>query len=343
MFSLAAHTADDRGRRVTLFSARGQPRARFDADPGLREIVERLAASASLSLNERVSLHQVLIFVPFIIAPVAIAILNSFIPGLPPWVGTIFLAAGLVVLMPIAMAIGSARIANRTRATFLREGRCPSCAYTLAGLPAEADGCTACPECSAAWMAASIGFPTIPVAAPPTAGDINDTADAAPTPPVGPARSTRASAVDALDRVIRLRDPLLRDLDPARAAAIGDPRVAVVRSAVRSAARARMITMTLLWLCFGLLTGASQSMVAFGLPGPPRAWPAVMALLMIFFCGSQIYRVLTYRSRSTAYPAAKALIEHQLCPACAGDLTAAPDSFRSTCSTCRAVWKATGV
>lgn len=30
-------------------------------------------------------------------------------------------------------------------------GRCPSCDYDLAHLPPEADGCTVCPECGAAW------------------------------------------------------------------------------------------------------------------------------------------------------------------------------------------------
>ena len=32
-----------------------------------------------------------------------------------------------------------------------REGRCFSCGYPFAGLEPEADGCTRCPECGAAW------------------------------------------------------------------------------------------------------------------------------------------------------------------------------------------------
>jgi hypothetical protein len=32
-----------------------------------------------------------------------------------------------------------------------RLGRCPSCAYKLTSLPVEADGCTVCSECGAAW------------------------------------------------------------------------------------------------------------------------------------------------------------------------------------------------
>ncbi|TVQ31828.1 MAG: hypothetical protein EA376_07505 [Phycisphaeraceae bacterium] len=33
----------------------------------------------------------------------------------------------------------------------LAEQRCPSCARSLADLPAESDGCTICPECGGAW------------------------------------------------------------------------------------------------------------------------------------------------------------------------------------------------
>lgn len=33
----------------------------------------------------------------------------------------------------------------------LRLCRCASCGYSLSGISAEADGCTVCPECAAAW------------------------------------------------------------------------------------------------------------------------------------------------------------------------------------------------
>lgn len=37
------------------------------------------------------------------------------------------------------------------RRVMLAEERCASCAYPLVGLQVEADGCTVCPECGAAW------------------------------------------------------------------------------------------------------------------------------------------------------------------------------------------------
>ncbi len=50
---------------------------------------------------------------------------------------------------------------RRRRASDLTEvalnaGRCASCAYELADLPTEDDGCVVCPECHAAWKAERI-------------------------------------------------------------------------------------------------------------------------------------------------------------------------------------------
>jgi hypothetical protein len=43
------------------------------------------------------------------------------------------------------------------RRAMLVDHRCPQCAYQLALLPLEPDGCTVCPECGAAWKLASPG------------------------------------------------------------------------------------------------------------------------------------------------------------------------------------------
>lgn len=37
------------------------------------------------------------------------------------------------------------------RDSLLTSGVCPACAYRIAGVPPEHDGCTVCPECGAAW------------------------------------------------------------------------------------------------------------------------------------------------------------------------------------------------
>lgn len=45
--------------------------------------------------------------------------------------------------------------ARRVKALMLRQSRCPSCNYCLTGVEPAIDGCTVCPECSAAWLIGS--------------------------------------------------------------------------------------------------------------------------------------------------------------------------------------------
>jgi len=45
---------------------------------------------------------------------------------------------------------------------YLSAGKCAACAYKLAGLKPEQDGCVVCPECSAAWNATRIGLTNRP-------------------------------------------------------------------------------------------------------------------------------------------------------------------------------------
>ncbi len=44
-------------------------------------------------------------------------------------------------------------------AMLLAHGRCGQCTYIVHGLVPERDACVVCPECGAAWFAASIGKP----------------------------------------------------------------------------------------------------------------------------------------------------------------------------------------
>lgn len=45
----------------------------------------------------------------------------------------------------------------RWKYQYLSIGHCPACQYDLAGLDAEGDGCTICPECNAAWRLEASG------------------------------------------------------------------------------------------------------------------------------------------------------------------------------------------
>lgn len=64
----------------------------------------------------------------------------------------------LLIFVPIVITVGVIWRAQLRAALAKLEAErlelppvCPSCRYDLAGLPAEPDGCAACPECGGAW------------------------------------------------------------------------------------------------------------------------------------------------------------------------------------------------
>lgn len=336
MLSLSASTTDDRGRRVTVFTPTSQPRARYDSDPQLREIVQRIAGSMKIGLSESMSRTHFGNLLPFALIPTAVIMGTMLVPTLSPWAKMAISVIAMVGMMPVGFALHHRQIAARLRATLLREGRCPSCAYPINSLAAEPDGCITCPECSAAWRAAEVGAPVQAGIAPAVAA-----------PPI----SGRAAVPDARDRAVSLRHPLLLDLDHQRVAELETDRLVRLRLAVRRRTRrAKLIGIfggLLAWIFTGgaqllLVVVAPAGPMPFGI-GQPNPIFVLMALFFTAACGIFIYRVLTYRSRTTAVPAARVLIADRLCPSCAGGL--APDPAEPAlllCSTCRAAWKPDG-
>jgi hypothetical protein len=68
----------------------------------------------------------------------------DYVPSLRGFVGA---------LVVIALVHAASQIFYAPRILHLarRRGECASCGYDLAGIRAELDGCTVCPECGAAW------------------------------------------------------------------------------------------------------------------------------------------------------------------------------------------------
>ena len=74
-------------------------------------------------------------------------------------VGASWLHAGATILMffaAVAAAVFASKRAvkaagQRAVAELMKAEICPGCGYSLRGLKPEGDGCTVCPECSAAW------------------------------------------------------------------------------------------------------------------------------------------------------------------------------------------------
>ncbi len=77
------------------------------------------------------------------------------LPPIPGWIGSILpaIVAGVLfrpAYLPVAR-YQRHKLGARLRDAYVRTGRCASCGYSLAGLPATDAGCVECPECSHAW------------------------------------------------------------------------------------------------------------------------------------------------------------------------------------------------
>lgn len=88
-----------------------------------------------------------------------------------PGVRLFAIAAATAFWTPIYLLTRSLRAKSRARAAvaqLLQARVCPACAYGLAGINADPDGCTICPECAGAWPVQSNVIdngPDIPAAA----------------------------------------------------------------------------------------------------------------------------------------------------------------------------------
>jgi hypothetical protein len=66
--------------------------------------------------------------------------------------GTLLLVFGHVALISLLIARRpTSAMIEKVFAKRMNQGRCKACAFSLAGLNPEPDGCTLCPECGAAW------------------------------------------------------------------------------------------------------------------------------------------------------------------------------------------------
>lgn len=83
-----------------------------------------------------------IIYIVFMLMVLALFIFDAGPVWLRLLLGAVWLALGLAVIVMDR--------AEQVRPS-LRALRCPSCRYSLRGLTPEADGCTVCPECGAAW------------------------------------------------------------------------------------------------------------------------------------------------------------------------------------------------
>lgn len=146
LFGKSARFYDHRGRATKLL---GAAPVGFDGDPANTGAVReaRAAVRRHMSARDWGCLWAVAAYVGMCLVLTFRNSGNGF--ELSKSLGILAVALGV----PAAITWSSARVrgSRRIAAALLAEGLCPQCGYGIGGVPAEGDGCSVCPECSAAW------------------------------------------------------------------------------------------------------------------------------------------------------------------------------------------------
>ncbi len=147
-----AQITDDRGRRVPLCRAQDLGP---DVDPGVRAAVGASNVRLWHCVPSLVTVALVVLGVK------AWRRMRRGGSGTPPASEVLAQAAAFVIALTILAGLAwvwaAWRGAKAARRAYLAGSVCPSCGYTLTGLPLDADGCVVCPECAGAWRPAVAG------------------------------------------------------------------------------------------------------------------------------------------------------------------------------------------
>ena len=144
--------ADHRHRRVPLLPHFALSPVTRDHDRATR------LARASMLPQPRITRGEFLRALAYLFAALPIFYLCARTPAwlsfglqLPLWI-MLLAAIPLGVIPPIIIiAIFRRAAADRLARYYLAAAYCPSCAYDLASISPQPDGCRVCPECGAAW------------------------------------------------------------------------------------------------------------------------------------------------------------------------------------------------
>ena len=247
--------------------------------------------------------------------------------------GTTFQIPGFpLVLLGVVLVrhLTKRRIGQQLAATVVAEGFCGSCTYSLRSMPTEADGCTVCAECGAAWRKERI---TTPHWARP---DL--------LPPVAMSRWQRMLGrvprerelltEDSRGRFVRALDPWLVLLPDDRRQQLGPEAVAAMRRRIRGNGRlGRWAVASAIML--SAAAGCTLLLLLLG----RSAWPWVAAL-----AGSApLFALVTIVGNQFCPPAkcVALLIQHFWCGSCGRDLSALTPAKDGciTCPACSASWR----
>jgi uncharacterized Zn finger protein (UPF0148 family) len=350
LLDLSVRAKDDRGRVVCLGAlgrnARDAASENAD-DPELAEIRMRLGVllTPSMALNGKLTWSEASGLAVALLAMIAVAIASRYIPGLPAWTIGIVLFPFIMVLFRFSMRAHLHKQRERVVVGFLLEGRCPACTYPVRGVPATADGCVVCPECSAAWRRERVGETrAVPESVRRYGRRIARPNEAERW--LGPPRMALVTT-DGRGRAVSVIDPLLRRLDRAVAARIGEGRVRGVRSAMRRAHRrsglAGGVVMALALPSFIFMLFARRAATGFVDTAISIATFCFM-VWMVWHLGRMLYAMIWGEAAIKADRAAQVLLENRVCPGCCAPLDGVQPGKDGLveCGECGAAWAVAG-
>lgn len=337
-----AAPCDDRGKTVELRSLGGAaagPSAGDDAQlADLRMRIQVLVAT------DRPTLHYVLIALAGAGVGVVMVAVRQVIPGMPNWLFAAVIGIGIAVLVGwMGYGRRTRRHASAVIDAFLREGRCPGCAYVLDGTVSAPDGCVVCPECGAAWKRDRVGSSN--AAAPALREYRRRVYQPTMRERWLPGSRGLLMARDARGRPVHVTNPRLRGLDGATRRRIGAERAAAIRARIGWRQRGKGLAVSLVMLPAFFAFGAMIVRMRAG--ATPLAMLmsittfAFVAFILVVLLGL-VYTMLLGDSGLLGNRVAREFVARGVCPQCLEPLDGLgsdPDGL-VTCARCAAAWRA---
>lgn len=333
-----AEIVDDRGRIVPAWTS-----ARRGTDAFEQALALRLTKVTGQRMNKFGCL----------VGPVtAMCFFAVGAMGLPMWAAVIPASVLGIGMLLVNRWYRQAELA-RVKPTLLSAGRCASCAYPVAKLPPEADGCVSCPECGAAWKHDSQWARRLEIA------------DAAAAAALGLKPDGSSSGTDDIQWFARIfsgatnrRALAMRD-ERGRLATLFFPRFPwknppcwdQVDPAERRSLKREVRLLGWPWrvffgVCLSLFV-AMQAAAFLSLAGrgPSFDLPTVLVGIWVFvFFPMALFGFVVFPYVRNPRQIATLFLRRGLCPCCWADLTKVPllpDGVRE-CADCLAAWRLEG-
>ncbi|GEM_PF-1809851 len=343
---LSAKSVDDRGRKVELYPIPAwRPwwiwkSARADRDEVLDELIRRIKSQVQNEWKRMRPRTLVMVFA-MIVLMTAWQWLMAFVAGNSRIIAMLsfYLAAVLLGLLMFKLALQDTSRALTN--TFLGEGRCPCCGYSLTGAVVHPDNCVGCSECGAAWRADRLRNTSLAS---------SSTTRPRTSPTLTTTRADRfirrgfgqRVVLDADGRLIPLVHPRLHGLPADRVASIGPERLTLVR---QDLARVNVVMRTIGAIGLLLLAAVQVALIILirrsSIGGQGGVYfMALFAINIVQFAAYAWFMIVGLLYTNPAKCAA-VMMSRGICPGCASPLDG-PDlgaSDRLACTHCQTAWK----